>query len=264
MINTEHNIGKQYIEELLKKDESQMSPNQRELYYFCSQPNDYEPVLTNMDELYKVVENALRTDKEVLLSPIPNIPHAENEIVFVRGIRRDFPDYDLAEFYESRELYEKALTHYEIAIKKDEDPTGVAYRDAGYLCLHELKDYDRAMYFFTNLGRETVEGNEYVAELYMEYERYEEALEIYRIFFPLFIWGILQSLYNSNLDDYGKLIDADRVAVQDRCNNIEQCYAKLNRTPDVWYRACCNYYDLLCDKEYYCKRSNVGYITFNK
>ena len=259
MSNLEHNIGKHYIEELLRKDESQMFPNQRELYYFCSQPNDYEPVLTNMDELYKVVEIALRTDKEVLVSPIPNIPHAENEIVFVRGIRRDFPDYDLADFFESRDLYEKALTHYELAIKKDEDPTGVAYRDAGYLCLHELKDYDRAMYFFTNLGRETVEGNEYVAELYMEYGRYEEALEIYRMFFPLFVFGILQTLYNSNVH-YGELIGIDRDAIQHRCYNIEQCYSKLNRTPDDWYRVCCDYYDLMGSKEYCYKRGKVGYL----
>lgn len=258
MAKAEHNIGKQYIEELLKKDEIQMLPNQSELYYFCLHPNDYEPVLTNMDELYKVVEIAMRTDKKVLLSPIPNIPHSENEIVFVRGIRKDFPDFDLAEFYESRELYEEALIHYEMAIRKNEDPTGVAYRDAGYLCLQKLGDNDRAMYFFTNLGRETVEGNEYVAELYMKYERYEEALEIYRIFFPLFVFRLLQSLYNSNIDDYGILIGADRIAVQDRCCNIEKCYTKLNRTPDDWYRACCDYYDLLCGDEYCCKRRNVG------
>ena len=254
MVNTEHNIGKQYIEELLKEG---YSPNP--LYSYCKELEYYEPA-PNIDELYKVVEEHLRTGKKIIISPIPNIPHDENEIVFYGGVRRYCPDLDLAYFYESRGLYEDALTHYEMAIIKDEDPTGVAYRDAGYICLRKLKDFDRAMYFFTNLGRESIEDNEYVAELYMEIGRYEEALEIYRIFFPILVLDMLVYLYTTS-EDNGELTELDRMSVWHRCDNIEYCYAKLLRTPDSWYKSCRDFFNLMSKKEYFQQRGKVTILN---
>ena len=252
MVNTEHNIGKQYIEELLKEG---YSPNP--LYSYCKELEYYEPA-PNIDELYKVVEEHLRTGKKIIISPIPNIPHDENEIVFYGGVRRYCPDLDLAYFYESRGLYEDALTHYEMAIIKDEDPTGVAYRDAGYICLRKLKDFDRAMYFFTNLGRETSEDNECIAELYMELGRYEEALEIYRRVFPILVFEMLIFIYSAKSEDYGETaLEFDRLAVWNRCVNIEHCYAELLRAPDGWYKSCRDYFNLMSSKEYFQKRGNV-------
>ena len=211
-----------------------------------------------MDQLYKVVEESLRTGKKIIISPIQNTPHDENEIVFFFFLRRYCPDLDLAMFYESRGLFEDALTHYEMAIKKGEDPTGVAYRDAGYLCLHKLKDFDRAMYFFTNLGRETSEDNEYIAELYMELGRYEEALEIYRRVFPILVFEMLIFIYSATSEDYGETaLEFDRMAVWNRCVNIEHCYAELLRAPDGWYKSCRDYFNLMSSKEYFQKRGNV-------
>lgn len=252
MANTEHKIGKQYIEELLKEG---YSPNP--LYSYCKELEYYEPA-PNMEELYKVVEESLRTGKKIIISPIPDTPHDENEIVFWGGVRRYCPDLDLAMFYESRGLFEDALTHYEMAIKKGEDPTGVAYRDAGYLCLHKLKDFDRALYFFTNLGRESAEDNEYIAELYMESGRYEEALEIYNRFFPILVFNMLTFIYSATSEDYGETaLEFDRMAVCHRCDNIEHCYAMLHRTPDGWYKSCRDYFNLMSSKEYFQKRGNV-------
>ena len=64
MANTEHNIGKQYIEELLKEGYSS-----NPLYSYCKELEYYEPA-PNMDELYKVVEESLRTGKKIIISPI--------------------------------------------------------------------------------------------------------------------------------------------------------------------------------------------------
>ena len=75
MANTEHKIGKQYIEELLKEGYSS-----NPLYSYCKELEYYEPA-PNMDELYKVVEESLRTGKKIIISPIQNTPHDENEIV---------------------------------------------------------------------------------------------------------------------------------------------------------------------------------------
>ena len=145
-----------------------------------------------------------------------------------------------------------------MAIIKDEDPTGVAYRDAGYICLRKLKDFDRAMYFFTNLGRESIEDNEYVAELYMEIGRYEEALEIYRRTFPMSVFEMLTFIYSATSEDYGETaLEFDRIAVWNICVNIEHCYAMLHRTPDGWYKSCRDYFNLMSSKEYFQKRGNV-------
>ena len=90
---------------------------------------------------------------------------------------------------------------------------------------------------------------------------YDQALEIYRRTFPMSVFEMLTFIYSATSEDYGETaLEFDRMAVWNRCVNIEHCYAELLRAPDGWYKSCRDYFNLMSSKEYFQKRGNVAIL----